>query len=552
VGIIDTGKWTKTTRVPPATSSSGVLEVENGVTLDYLKSSGTLATDANGKIIAGSAGGGNVTGPAVSVANHLANFVGTSGTVIADSGAVIIQQVNASPHLFFNSYTKATGILGTAQPGFGDLTGTIAMTQIAPSPSSTTYLRGDGTWAAITAGGNVVGPATSTVGHMATFNNTTGTLLADAAAPQTFTALANQFLTSYSASAGTFNAAQPVFANLGGTIAISQFGATGTPSATTYLRGDNTWSTPGGAGNPPLNTITAATAANTPINNGSYSQTWNWSFSSAVGGLALGESAASTANGTVLQVSTLATSNARPFSALAHNTSGFFVDVNGNLNFQGAAKLVLPNIVSKCLVTDASGNVTGTAGLCLTAPSTTNLLAGDGAGGLANSAIAPGNVATTSNAIALPSATTATTQAQNDNSTKLATTAYADQRASIISIGTQGSVVNAYFACVGAAASGEVNVRCVAPMNMIVSHCTGINSSTQAASNGLTWTFRKNGAPCGTPGNISLGFIGQPASTVATDNVDTCTLAQGDTYDFGAAVTGTASGSQYQFACQIN
>lgn len=47
--------------------------------------------------------------------------------------------------------------------------------------TNTTFWRGDGVWATPAGGGNVSGPASSTVGHIATFNNTSGTLLADLA-----------------------------------------------------------------------------------------------------------------------------------------------------------------------------------------------------------------------------------------------------------------------------------------------------------------------------------------------------------------------------------
>jgi hypothetical protein len=448
VGIIDTGKWTKTTRVPPATSSSGVLEVENGVTLDYLKSAAALATDANGKIILGTGGpGGGISGPATSVVGHTAIWNNTSGTVLADSGVAAPQNKGVGTNTFLTGYNASTGAFTAAQPSFANLSGSIAVTQMngGTGAGPTTFWRGDGTWVAPAGGGNVTGPATSTAGNLAIYNDATGKVLANGNPPPlNAAAAANNFLTSYTAASGAFTSAQPLFSNLGGTIAISQFGATGTPSSTTYLRGDNTWSTPGGAGNPPLNTIAAATAANTPILNGNWPQTWDWSITSngtGFGAFNIGENAPSTGTGNILRVTTASGSAAAPLQVSAHGTAGFTVDATGNLNLTGTAKLVLPNIVSKCLVTDASGNVIGTAGLCLTAPSTTNLLAGDGAGGIANSAIAPGNVATTTNAIALMNGTTATTQPAGDNSTKLATTAYVD-RTAYANVFTQPGLLN--------------------------------------------------------------------------------------------------------------
>jgi hypothetical protein len=367
------------------------------------------------------------------VVGNLVTWNNTTGTLVADAGGKAPVNKAQSGSLFLSGYSGSTGVFSSRQPLFTDLGGNIATTQMngGTSASTTTFWRGDGTWAAPAGGGNVTGPATSTAGNMAIYNDATGKVLANGnPPPSNAAAAANNFLTSYTATTGAFTSAQPLFSNLGGTIAISQFGATGTPGSTTYLRGDNTWATPGGAGNPPLNTIAAATAANTPILNGNLAQTWDWSITSngtGFGAFNIGENVASTGTGNILRVTTATGSAAAPLQVSARGTAGFTVDATGNLNLTGTAKLVMPNIVSKCLQSDASGNVIAAASLCLTAPSTTNLLAGDGAGGIANSAIAPGNIATTSNAIALMNGTTATTQTAGDNSTKLATTAYVDR-----------------------------------------------------------------------------------------------------------------------------
>lgn len=58
-----------------------------------------------------------------------------------------------------------------------------------------------------------------------------------------FAPIAHQFLTSLSAS-NVFSAAQPAFTDLSGTLALAQIGATGTPSSSTFLRGDYTWAVP--------------------------------------------------------------------------------------------------------------------------------------------------------------------------------------------------------------------------------------------------------------------------------------------------------------------
>lgn len=54
---------------------------------------------------------------------------------------------------------------------------------LVPAPGSVSgrFLGDDGTWHTLAGGGNVNGPASSTVGHLALWNNTSGTLLQDAA-----------------------------------------------------------------------------------------------------------------------------------------------------------------------------------------------------------------------------------------------------------------------------------------------------------------------------------------------------------------------------------
>jgi hypothetical protein len=473
VQFTDTGKWTKTTRVPPATSSSGVLEVENGVTLDYLKSAAALATDANGKIIVGTGGpggGGNVTGPAsatagnmavyadgtgkllsngnpppqnkpavgatflnsytatsgaftaqtisfpnitgsiatsqmnsgtgatattffrgdgtwatpagstgtvqgpaTSTVGHIATWNNTAGTLLADDGVAPVT-LTASATKFLTGYDSTSGSHSSAQPQFTDLGGSIGISQIAGGTgggaSSTTYLRGDNTWASIAAGGNVIGPASATAGNMAVYNDATGKVIANGnPAPQNKAAVGNTFLNSYTAATGVFTAQQPAFSNLSGSIAPAQMNSGTGAGPTTFWRGDGTWATPSTGGNPPLNTIAAATAANTPILNGNFIQTWDWSLTStgtSVGGLNIGENIASTGTGSnLLRITTNAGSAASPLRVEANGTTaGFNVSPIGNLNLAGSAKLVLPNIISQCLVTDSSGNVSGTGAPC--------------------------------------------------------------------------------------------------------------------------------------------------------------------------------------------
>lgn len=171
---------------------------------NYLRGDGTWATPS---------GGGNVSGPGSSTNGYVVTWNGTTGTTLATGLAA-----------------PATGTLITSTTALsGAVTGT---------PSASNYLRGDGTWATPSGGGTVTSGGTSTIGFVPTWNNTAGTLLAAGlAAPASGT-----LISSTTALAGAI---------------------TGTPSSTTFLRGDGTWSTPSGSGDMILASAQTVTGAKT-------------------------------------------------------------------------------------------------------------------------------------------------------------------------------------------------------------------------------------------------------------------------------------------------
>jgi len=178
-------------------------------------------------------------------------------------------------------YVNSQGFLKTV--GISNLTAT-------GTPSATTYLRGDNTWATVTSGSsytftsplvNTLGTVTinqsniSTNGYLSfsdwsTFNSKQNALSGTGFVKSSLGVISydtNTYITgnqSISLSgAVTGSGTTSIATTLANSIVgISNLNATGTPSATTYLRGDNTWATvSGGSGSTAIGgTITGATA----------------------------------------------------------------------------------------------------------------------------------------------------------------------------------------------------------------------------------------------------------------------------------------------------
>ncbi len=165
------------------------------------------------------------------------------------NGSAIYGTLNFQvPTAAFTGTVSATSFSGSG----ASLTsiGTASLGGITGTPSSTTYLRGDGTWSTIA--GMVypaAGIANSTGSAWGTSYSTSGsgTVLALTASP-TFTG---------TVTGGTFSGTHTgIGSGLTGIGTASLGGITGTPSSTTFLRGDGTWGTVGtGSG-----TVTSSTA----------------------------------------------------------------------------------------------------------------------------------------------------------------------------------------------------------------------------------------------------------------------------------------------------
>lgn len=120
-----------------------------------------------------------VTGPNTALSGNFALF--TSGSVIRDGGTPAASA--------FSDTTNAGNIIsGTLPLGrIAALTFGSSVAGIVPASGggTTNFLRADGTWAATVGSGNVTGPVSTSIGDLAGFANTGGTLLSDLGAPGT-------------------------------------------------------------------------------------------------------------------------------------------------------------------------------------------------------------------------------------------------------------------------------------------------------------------------------------------------------------------------------
>lgn len=200
-------------------------------------------TDPKNPIVSfvGNVGAGDVVGPAAAVSGRFASFNGVTGKLIADSG--------------FSSASFATAAQGT-----------LAGTALQPAAIGTTVQGYSAVLAATTASFTTAKDTKLTgIATGATANAADAFLLARAnhtgtQAAGTITGLATVATTGVYADL----TAKPTLGTLAAKNQIAvpaDISATGTASATTYLRGDGSWATPagGGGGGGTVNTVVAGT-----------------------------------------------------------------------------------------------------------------------------------------------------------------------------------------------------------------------------------------------------------------------------------------------------
>jgi len=222
-----------TTSGGPITTSgtitlAGTLDVDNG---------GTGQTSyTNGQLLIG-----NTTG------NTLAKSTLTGGTGITITNGAGSITVNADNNGTVTSVDTAnsTFISGSGGPitTSGSLTYSLSATG---TPSATTYLRGDNTWASI-------------AGGFTSFDISDGVTTQTINSGDTVTFADGTFIDQVVSATDTVT---------------SDLSATGTPSATTYLRGDNTWAAiPGGTAALTANQVGYGSAGN--LLTGTANFVWN-------------------------------------------------------------------------------------------------------------------------------------------------------------------------------------------------------------------------------------------------------------------------------------
>jgi hypothetical protein len=238
--------------VPVYADATGKLLADSGIDFaDLLQIGAPLVTnnlitvDLVGRAIdsgipVGGLGTGDVIGPGVSVAGHLPSFADATGTLLDDSGVPVadlallggtlvngnLVAVNAGGDLVDAGIAAAglgtgdvtgpgsstTGHLASYADGTGELLADSAIPAATVAQTAGTLTNGhllaaDASGKVVDSGitavgigsGDVVGPASATTGHLATFASGTGKLLADgaiaaAAVAQTAGALANGHL----------------------------------------------------------------------------------------------------------------------------------------------------------------------------------------------------------------------------------------------------------------------------------------------------------------------------------------------------------------------
>ncbi len=204
---------------------------------------------------------------AVSGARRTINFIEGTGATLTLSDDPTNERVNV------------TVAVGSHTHGAADITsGTIATARLGSGTAdSTTFLRGDQTWvsvptteadtlASVTGRGATTSTAISLTNSTASTSTSTGALVITGGAAVGGNLYVGGAINGNGSGLTSLNAS-----NLSsGTVPVDRLGLSGTPSSTTYLRGDNTWATVSGGGGG----ASIWTCASAPVDPNTYPIWW--------------------------------------------------------------------------------------------------------------------------------------------------------------------------------------------------------------------------------------------------------------------------------------
>lgn len=274
--------------------------------LGAVKVDGSSITITSGIISATTGGSGTVSTTGSPASGNLSKFSGTltitNGDLSGDcttSGTLAITCTKTSGSAFGTGATQNTGTSGATLPF---LNGTNTWSGVQSINSSDLSLKGSSS-------GSTVVNATAVASGTLTLPAATDTLVGRAT---------TDTLTNKSIAGSEINSGAVAVAN-GGTACTAAAvgcvtaitGATGTPSSTTYLRGDGTWSTPAGSG-----TVTSV-ATNNGVTGGTITTTGTIGLATIAADNLLANSTGSTA----VPIATSIGSCSAAASALTYNTS---------------------------------------------------------------------------------------------------------------------------------------------------------------------------------------------------------------------------------------